>query len=189
MQKSFKLIAVRHGESEHNIKGVINGDPKIIFHLSGLGKVQAQQIAENWSTGNIKAIIVSEMLRTQETALPLANKLNLPLQIDSRLNDIYAGGLEGMPIEKFRLMTSNAKIKIQNSETSSDVARRIKSFLEDMLNQYDGQTIVIFSSEIIIHSLQQIIQGKSCDEALGDHIQNAKIYEFIITSPIKCLSC
>jgi broad specificity phosphatase PhoE len=188
--QKIKLIAMRHGESEHNIKGVVNGNPSLEFHITEKGQKQARDIADALgSRTEIVAIITSEMLRTQETAKPLAEKLGLEIQIDPRLNDIHAGELEGIPILEFRERTDNIKKSVQGSETNVEVGTRLKSFLDDLVQCYSGHTVAVISSEIILHSLQQVSEGKPCDEDIGEHLKHGIYYEFEIKSPICCPSC
>ncbi len=180
---------MRHGESEHNVLGVVNGDPKKIFHLTAEGKKQAEGLAKKLGNKEIKEIIASEMKRTQETAAPLAKVKKLLVQIDRRLNDIHAGGLEGIPILEFRKLTGDIHRSVKGSETGNHVARRLKSFLEDLIKCYSGQTVAIVSSEIILHSLKQIAHGQFSDELKGHHLKNGVAYTFHIHSPVICPSC
>jgi len=187
--QKITILAMRHGESRHNVLGVVNGDPKKIFHLTPKGRWQARKLAQKLKDKNITAILASEMLRTQETAGPLAKLKNLPVEIDKRINDIHAGGLEGIGIEEFRKLTGNIHRSVKSSENNEHVAKRLKSFLKDLIKTYTGQTVAVVSSEIILHSLKQIAEGKKSDESAGRHIQNALVYEFHLKSPICCKSC
>lgn len=187
--QKITVIAMRHGESRHNVLGVVNGDPKKIFHLTPKGRWQARKLAQKLKDKNITAILTSEMLRTQESAEPLAKLKNLPIEIDKRLNDIRAGDLEGIGIAEFRTLTDNINRSVKSSENNIQVAKRLKSFLEDLMETYPGKTVVIVSSEIILHSLKQIAEGEESDENIGKHIQNAMIYEFHLQSPICCKTC
>jgi len=187
--KKITVIAMRHGESEHNVLGVVNGDPKKQFDITAKGRKQAAILAKKLKGKNIVAIIASQMRRTQETAEPLAKLKKLPVQIDARLNDIGAGKLEGMPILEFRKLTGEIHRSVKGSETGKGVALRLTSFIKDLVNCYSGQTVAIVSSEIILHSLKQIAAGKFSDERVGRHIKNAKVYTFHIHSPVVCRSC
>lgn len=180
---------MRHGESRHNVLAVVNGDPKKHYHLTAKGKKQALEIAKKLKNKNITAIITSQMLRTQETAAPLAKIKKLPVQIDKRLNDIHAGGLEGINILEFRKLTGEIHKSIKGSETGKQVAKRIKSFLNDLIKCYSGHTVAVVSSEIILHSLKQIAHGDYTDELKGHHLKNGVTYTFHIHSPICCKSC
>lgn len=187
--QKIKVIAMRHGESQHNLLGVVNGDPSTIYHLTEKGKEQAAKLAEALKDEDMSAIIASEMLRTQETAEPLAKVKNISVQVDKRLNDIGAGHLEGTPILEFRRLTDNIKKSVQGSETNVEVGKRLKSFLTDLVDCYSGHSVAIVSSEIILHSLQQVSLGLPCDEDIGKHLENGVVYEFFIHSPICCPSC
>ena len=178
--KKVTIIAMRHSESQHNVKLVVNGDPKKIFHLTPKGRKQAKDLAKQLKDKNIQAIIVSQMLRTQETATPLAKIKKLPIQIDKRLNDIHAGGLEGINIFEFRKLTGEIRKSVKKSETGRQVEKRLKSFLKASLKKYNGKTIAVVSSEILLHALQQIVRGEAVNEAHGRHIKNGIAYTFHI---------
>ena len=187
--QKITIIAMRHGESEHNVLGVINGDPKKQFNITKKGISQAKALANKLKNKPIAAIFASQMLRTQETAAPLAKLKHLTVQIDKRLNDIHAGGLEGINILKFRRLTNNINKSVKKSENHKQLAKRVKSFLETLLKRYNGKTVAIVSSEVVLHSMLQISQGKESNENIGGHLKNAEAYEFSIQSPVFCRSC
>ena len=180
---------MRHAESEHNVLNIVNGDPKKQFHITKKGKLQAKGLALKLRNKEIAAVIASQMKRTQDTAAPLAKLKKLKIQIDSRLNDIGTGGLEGMNILKFKKITNLVSRSVKGSETGVGVAKRLKSFLEDAVKYYAGKTIAVVSSEIILHSLKQIAAGKFSNEHIGRHPKNATVYTFHLHSPICCPSC
>jgi len=180
--KKITIIAMRHGESQHNVKLVVNGDPRKRYKLTAKGRQQAVELAKKLKGKNISVIIASQMLRTQETAAPLAKIKKLHIQVDKRLNDIHAGGLEGINIFEFRRLTQEIHKSVKKSETGKGVEKRLKSFLKNVLKKYNGQTIAIFSSEILLHALQQIMRGEKVNEAHGRHIKNGIVYTFHIRS-------
>ena len=183
MSKNLKLItiiAVRHGESRHNVLTIVNGDPKKQFHLTPKGKKQAQSLVKKLSSKNIDVIFASQMLRTQETARPLAKIKKIKIKIDKRLNDIHAGKLEGINIWEFRKITHNGDNSVQGSENIISLAKRIKSFLNDITKKYPGKVVMVVSSEIILHLLRQIAAGKKPDDSKGRLLKNAMVYSFKI---------
>jgi len=187
--KKITVIAVRHGESRHNVLGVVNGDPKKQFDITAKGRKQARALALKLRNKDIAAIFASQMRRTQETAAPLAKLKTLPILVDKRLNDIHAGRLEGIPILEFRKLTGEIHKSVKGSETGKSVAMRLKNFLNDLIKRYSGKTVAIVSSEIILHSLRQLSKGEFSDERVGEHVKNGKVYTFHIHSPIICRSC
>ena len=90
------LDFVRHGEA---------GDTSVINtlvpgpDLTQLGQEQAQTVANALAQSGIQEIYASTMVRSQETAAPLADLLHLPVQALSGLNEIDAGIFEGLPVD------------------------------------------------------------------------------------------
>jgi len=187
--QEITVIAMRHGESQHNVLAIVNGDPKKHFHLTPKGRQQARALATKLKKYDITEIFASQMIRTQETAAPLAKSKGFRIKVDKRLNDIKAGGLEGVNIYEFRRLTGQIHASVKGSETGRKVALRLKSFLQDLIRSYSGQTVAIVSSEIILHSLKQIAHGQFSDELKGHHLKNGVAYRFTLHAPVVCLSC
>jgi hypothetical protein len=95
---SIVLDFVRHGESGDitAINTLVPGPD-----LTDTGEQQAQALVNVLSGNGIDEIYASTMIRSQETAAPLAEALNLPIlptHILPGLNEIDAGIFEGMPV-------------------------------------------------------------------------------------------
>jgi broad specificity phosphatase PhoE len=88
--RSITLTFIRHAESQSNAQHVINTDipgPS----LSEQGEGQAEQLAHQLSRNNFDAIYASDMVRTQQTAEPLAHALGKTVEILPGLREIEAG--------------------------------------------------------------------------------------------------
>ncbi len=72
------IYFVRHGESEANAGGIIQGGSKT--PLSERGEKQAAFVGERCSKLSIDAIIASPFLRTRQTAELIAEHVNLPIE-------------------------------------------------------------------------------------------------------------
>jgi hypothetical protein len=92
---SITLDFVRHGESGDMtaINTLVPGP-----ELTETGQQQAQDLVNVLAGNGIDEIYASTMIRSQETAAPLAEALNLPIQVLPGLNEIDAGIFEGMPV-------------------------------------------------------------------------------------------
>ena len=85
---------VRHAQSTANAAGIV--DTSVPGPgLTALGDTQAQVIAETLATGGHDAIYVSNMLRTQLTAAPLATELGMTPIVLPGVREINAGIFEG----------------------------------------------------------------------------------------------
>ncbi|MBV9350997.1 MAG: histidine phosphatase family protein [Mycobacterium sp.] len=94
--RTITLTFVRHAESEANAAGIINTEvPGPGLTHDGQG--QAQQNARYLARNNYDGIYASTMVRTQETAAPLAERLGKHVQILPGLREISAGWFDDKP--------------------------------------------------------------------------------------------
>jgi hypothetical protein len=92
---SIVLDFVRHGESgDMTVVNTLVPGPD----LTDTGEQQADDLVKALSGNGIDDIYASAMIRSQETAMPLAEALNLPIQVLPGLNEIDAGIFEGIPV-------------------------------------------------------------------------------------------
>lgn len=92
--QAITLTWVRHAQSTANAAGII--DTTVPGPgLTALGDTQAQAIAETLKDGGYDGIWVSDMLRTQLTAAPLAADLGMTPVVLPGIQEINAGWFEG----------------------------------------------------------------------------------------------
>lgn len=87
------IYLIRHGESEHNAKGLMAGWTD--GALTEKGHQQARETAEKLVAYPIERIYASDLRRAQETAAPLAEKLGLEVKRCPELREIHMGDWEG----------------------------------------------------------------------------------------------
>jgi broad specificity phosphatase PhoE len=83
MAEQTVVHLLRHGEvlnPEKILYGRLPG-----YHLSDLGRRMAERAAEYFSTRDVVHLVSSPLERAQETAVPIAAALRLPVTIDARL--------------------------------------------------------------------------------------------------------
>jgi hypothetical protein len=89
-----QLVLIRHGRSVMNDLGRIQG--QTCAGLSAIGKEQAELIASHLSqrlTGPVR-IVASDLVRAMDTARPLADRLGIDVQPDSRFRERSCGRWE-----------------------------------------------------------------------------------------------
>jgi broad specificity phosphatase PhoE len=92
--RSITLTFIRHAESEANASGTINTEMPGPG-LSPEGQGQAQQLAH--AHHDFDAIYASTMVRTQQTAAPLASEMGKQVEVLPGLQEINAGWYDGKP--------------------------------------------------------------------------------------------
>ena len=88
--RSITLTFIRHAESQSNAAGIINTDvpgPD----LTEAGQGEAEQLAHQLKRNEFDGIYASNMVRTQQTAAPLAHALGKHVEILPGLREIEAG--------------------------------------------------------------------------------------------------
>lgn len=95
--ESIVIDLVRHGQSESNAAGVIDTSVPGTM-LTALGRQQAQTVANAIAAqGPVAGIYASQLIRTQQTAAPLAAMLGMNVAALPGLNEIDAGAFNGQP--------------------------------------------------------------------------------------------
>ncbi len=96
-ERTITVTFVRHAESASNASAVI--DTSVPGpDLTAEGVRHAQDAANELSANGYDGIFASTMVRTQETAAPLADALNETVTVLPGLREIEAGRFEGQPM-------------------------------------------------------------------------------------------
>jgi len=169
-----KLIVLRHGESEGNLKELRQanepGTP-----LTEIGKNQASLAADKLQKiGKIDKVFCSPLLRTRQTCEIITNRLGLSFTIDNRIREISFGKNEGkttaelagelidrtrMPVEeKFQSKTDG-----DIGESHADVTKRMKDFYLDLVKKYPGQTILCVTHSDPLRFLEKELHNYNLD--------------------------
>lgn len=137
---------VRHGNTDWNAQGKIQGQTDI--PLNELGLKQANALAERLSRDEKlwDAVISSDLQRARQTAAVIANKLEIPLlDGDSRLRERHFGEVEGLTLpERVERWGENWREVAAGLETDDEVRARGLAFLEDWQKQRpEGRLLVV----------------------------------------------
>ncbi|GAB6089317.1 histidine phosphatase family protein [Spirochaeta dissipatitropha] len=99
LNKRLRVYIVRHGESEGNSQGILQGQKD--YPLSELGRQQSKSAAEHLSDLGIELVLSSPLLRTRETADIITAANEYPAAIlDDRLMELDTGIFTGMTIRE-----------------------------------------------------------------------------------------
>ena len=120
--------------------------------LSVEGEEKAKKLSELDELQNIDIIYSSSYVRAKGTAKYIANKNNLDINIDNRLNERKLGNLEELKklgnkynhtFTEEQLLDSN--LKNIDGESMIEVKTRMSSFMDEIINNYKDKRIVIVS--------------------------------------------
>ena len=163
-----KIILVRHGQTLANVKKVFYGrdnqDPNTL--LTETGKKQAKRLANDLKNEQIDLIICSPLIRTIETAKIINTKHNAKIKIDKRIADIkidinYAGKDAQLYLDVLQKDFWHGRLG--KSETSKELFKRIKNFIDDLKKYRNKNTILIVSHEDPIKIMKSIFEKRKYD--------------------------
>ena len=151
------IYLIRHAETtdENGIRNT-NEDSQTINEkeiLSVHGEEQSKRLSENVELNNIDVIWSSSYTRAKATAKYIANSNNLPINLDSNLNERKLGNLkelgEFMKNKKTRDPSQeqllDRKFKTSDGESAEDTRERMTGFFNKILKEYEGKKIVVVS--------------------------------------------
>ncbi len=94
-----KFIAMRHGESEANVRRIFSSEREK-YPLTDAGKDQVKRAALQLSGLGIEAIVCSPVLRTRQTAEIVAEILGVECNVDERVRETDLQSLDGKPLRE-----------------------------------------------------------------------------------------
>ena len=152
----IKIYIARHGETTWNVEGRIQGrsDPG----LSPKGHQQSLALLEELKNQSLSAIYTSNLQRSILTAQPIAHHFGLPIRQESELDEIAFGVLEGRNLYQFDEVTKNEwerfkddrfNYHIPGAENYTDVANRIKPFIDRTLRNHEGEEVLVVGHRVV----------------------------------------
>lgn len=154
-----RLVLVRHGQTAWNVgAGEERFRGRTDLPLDDTGQAQADAVAARLKHEPVAAIYASPLLRTRQTAAPLAERLGLPVQTHDGLLDINYGRFQGMirseaaeayPSLLALWLNAPSQVRFPDGESLSDVQRRLLSFVDELATRHSGQTVVLVGHQIV----------------------------------------
>lgn len=185
----MRLYLVRHAESVANRDHVIAcGIPGP--DLTDLGWEQAETLGERLQNADIKAVYHSRMVRTKQTATPLARLFGLGLTELEGLHEVQLGDLaERSDVEAYDLMDElatdwNMRDKLDlarpGGESGADVLRRMTRELDLLRAEHgdsDDAVIAVAHGLCLRTATQRWADGVSMEFAFRNLLPNASAIE------------
>lgn len=145
-----ELYIIRHGQTEHNAKGIVQGKG-VNLPLNDLGRKQAKQFFDAYKHIPFDKMFASSLLRAQQS-IELFKQFNIPFEISADLDEISWGNMEGQTNtvesdEQFQQMLRNwqaGKIheKFPEGESPFELQQRQQKFLQHLLSLPDKKILI-----------------------------------------------
>ena len=151
------VYIVRHGETELNVKRVIQGQTD--SPLTKLGEKQARERGNNLSHINFDAVYSSDLLRAKRTAEIILLEKKLAVSTTKALRERAFGRFEGKTFEEYghllqkeleelRLLDEKSQFSHKlhpDIESDEEIVGRFITFLREVSIANTGKTVLVVS--------------------------------------------
>jgi broad specificity phosphatase PhoE len=174
------IIFESHSTTIDNEKHLASGWNDI--ELSSLGVEQAKDLGARRSKEKFDAIFCSDLQRAYKTA-EIAFGDTFPIIKDQRLRECNYGDLTQHPSaevdpEKPKRITE----PFPNGESYEQTSERMKSFLQDLLKNYDNKRVMIIGHRATQYGLEYLIKGLSLEKVIPAPWKWQPGWEYQLTS-------
>jgi len=165
----MRLYVVRHGETQANIEGRYVGS--LNPALTERGQQQARSL-EAQLPEHIDAIVVSPLLRAQQTAGILNRNLQLPLLTMACFRERDVGVFEGLTQEQARQgypelwaqnITRQWHVGPTDGESIHEVVERVSQGLIELMDTFAGQVVVLVAHGFVAKTIRALARHDFSD--------------------------
>lgn len=148
-----KICLIRHGETDWNAMGKIQG--KTDIPLNENGKRQAQQCRDYLKDSNWDIIVTSPLKRAKQTAFIINEALQLQVVEMAEFMERSFGDAEGKTREERAILYPDQQYP--NQESREELVNRIMNGLEKILVQFPDLKVLLVAHGAVIHTLLTVV--------------------------------
>ncbi len=183
----MKIFMVRHGQTDSNVAKVIMGQ-RVDESLNGVGRQQAEELAESMKDMQFDVIFSSPLKRAAETAGILAKNRTAPVILRDELKERDFGSVSGKSWAEADAIAGaepgNLKevdrhldydYRPYGGESAEDVKKRLGRIIAEIKENYSDKRVLIVAHGGILRFSHMLFRDTPVD-----HIKNASLEEFEI---------
>lgn len=177
---SARLCIVRHGETEWNAEGRVQG--QLDIPLSPNGLAQAQCVAAALPEGRFSALYSSDLERVLQTARPAAAKLRLEVRVDRRLRERHYGIFQGLtyaeaksklPSDYARFKSKDPEFDFHTGESLSAFFSRATQCIDEIARRHEGEEVLVFTHGGVLEMVYRSATGCGLSTPRNFELPNA----------------
>src|SRR5258706_2682303 len=179
---STRLCLVRHGETAWNAEGRVQG--QLDIPLNATGPAQARGVGSVLKNESFAAIYSSDLVRTQQTARPVADLLRKKIILDENLRERHYGAFQGMTYTEAseRIPEGYARFKAKDPEydfgTGESLSRfneRALACIRDLVEKHAGENLLVVTHGGVLEMVYRHATGRGLSTPRDFEIPNAAI--------------
>ena len=182
MDEATRILAIRHGQTEWNADGRIQGHTDIA--LDALGQWQAERLAQALADDDLQAIYSSDLMRACQTAAPLAGRKGLALRVDPGLRERGFGEFEGLrfvqieqrwPEQAAAWRRRDPDFGARGGEVLRDFRSRVVAAVTRLALAHRGQSIALVTHGGVLDLLYREATRLALDAPRSWQLSNAGV--------------
>ncbi|MFX3673585.1 MAG: histidine phosphatase family protein [Paenisporosarcina sp.] len=143
------ICLVRHGETDWNLLGKLQGRTDIPLNETGI--LQAEECSEFLKSSKLDVIITSPLNRAKQTAEILKKNFNVPLIEMEKFIERGYGDAEGMLLEERDSAFPDKSYP--NQENRVTLNRRVMDGIQEINQRYFGSKILLVAHGAVINAI------------------------------------
>lgn len=152
-----KICLIRHGETDWNALGRIQG--KTDIPLNENGKKQAEQCRDYLKHSEWDVIVTSPLKRAKQTALIINEALQLEVVEMDEFMERSFGDAEGKTREERAILYPHHQYP--NQESREALVKRLTDGLEKVICRFPDEKVLLVAHGAVIHTLLTIVSEDS----------------------------
>lgn len=153
----MRLLLVRHGQTTANVAGLLDTDEPGAG-LTDLGLEQAGALPGVLRDESIEVLYASTLVRTQQTAAPLASFLGLEVRVREGLREVRAGTLEMRGDDAsvqvyldttFAWSSGDVHVRMPGAESGAEVFARYDAVVDEIAGSGAGTAAIVSHGSVI----------------------------------------
>ncbi len=185
--KGTELILVRHGETQWNLAGRMQGHGD--SPLTEAGRTQARGIASRLDQEGLTCLVSSDLGRAMETAAIIGERVGFSPATDQGLRERNMGCFQGLdfdgirrefPEENARFRSRDPDFRIPGGESANDFLNRVKPCLEAIASRNKGGRVGVVTHGGVLDVVMRIILGIPLNVPRAFSIFNTALNSIVI---------
>ena len=174
----MKIYLIRHGETDWNQAGLLQGQTDIALNVQGLE--QAREAAERLKEVPFEIAFCSPLIRAKRTAETIIGDRKITITTDERLRELNFGPWEGVDIRTIKDAASQpftnpgSYIPPEGAESFAQLYKRSGEFVDQVLLPLEGtyETVLVVAHGGVNRSILNPVLNIPVDDFWRMHMGN-----------------
>jgi probable phosphoglycerate mutase len=167
MQSPAHVCVTRHGETDWNISGILQGWTDV--PINETGRRQARELAAAFAGAGFASVWTSPLIRSSETADIVAEQLGLPAPVrHDGLKERHFGAIQGVPKAELaeqdplllqQILRRNPAAHFEEGETMDEFAERVLDAFLDLGARHAGERVLVITHGWVMDVVTRHVGG------------------------------